>query len=64
MIKDAPWIVDAMLNGMDAAPIVKCPCCGKEAETFYTDDSGIDIFGCENCIKVRDTADYPAYYAN
>lgn len=55
---NAPYIEYAERYGVDTAPEIKCPCCGKVAESFYTDPQGIDILGCENCVVIRDAIDF------
>lgn len=34
----------------------KCPVCGEECETYYTDYYGT-VVGCENCIDTKDAED-------
>ena len=59
MIPDAPWIRDAELNGYPAGEDVEllCPCCGKEAESYYL-DSDDNIIGCEECIRCVDACEW------
>lgn len=56
-LPDAPWIRDAMINGVPEPDPVHCPICGEECDTIYFDRNG-EIFGCEECIKTRDAYDW------
>lgn len=55
-IPDAPWIRDAELNGYPPyePEDVRCPICGKECDTIYTDKYG-EAFGCEYCVTEKDS---------
>lgn len=57
-LPDAPWIVDAERNGYPHAEPVKCPVCGKECETIYTDRFMDDVVGCDMCIARKDAHDW------
>lgn len=52
-LPDAPWIRDAEQNGVNEAPEVFCPCCGKVCEAICVDINGVAC-GCNNCIRTKD----------
>lgn len=56
-IPDAPWIRDTELNGMDEAPVIRCPCCGEEAESFVVDENH-EVIGCSCCTNIMDPWDW------
>jgi len=56
-LPDAPWIVDAELNGYPATDSVHCPFCGEECETIYLDKDG-DAFGCDCCVTRQESYDW------
>ena len=56
-IMDDPRIRDAEMYGLPEASEVRCPICGKEADSFYLDSEG-DIFACDRCLKSVDAFDY------
>ena len=61
MIPDAPWIRDAEINGYQVGDDVElyCPCCGKEAVSYYL-DSDDNILGCDECIRWVDAYEWYA----
>ena len=60
-VPDAPWIRDAEINGMPEGDTVYCPVCGAEdPEDFYTDVTGVDVIGCDCCMKRHDAHEW--YY--
>lgn len=53
-LPDAPWIREAETNGLlPFEPEPFCPCCGREAETYYLDKYG-GIIGCDRCVMAVD----------
>jgi len=56
-IPDAPWIREAELYGVPDRDPVRCPICGAEADTIYTDKNG-DALGCEWCVSCEDAFDW------
>ena len=51
-LPDAPWIREAELYGDPERETIYCPVCGAEdPEEFYTDSFGIEVIGCECCMK-------------
>lgn len=60
-IPDAPWIRDAEQNGIPEAPGVYCPICyAKNPDYFYTDKTGVDVIGCDECVKTVDPWEWTA----
>ena len=57
-LPDAPWIVDAELNGLPEVPVVKCPVCGAECEEIYFYRGSRDALGCDRCIDSMDSYDW------
>ena len=39
-------------------PVIRCPVCGKEAESFYIDQRNDEILGCEHCVECRDAYEW------
>ena len=58
-IPDAPWIRDAELNGVgpDDKPVI-CPVCGAECEEIYESREYGEVFGCDQCILIRDAYEW------
>ena len=56
-IPDASYIREAEMYGMPPYETVKCPRCGEECETIYTDINS-EVCGCENCLTEYDAWDY------
>jgi len=58
-IPDAPWIRDAETNGYPAGDDAEliCPCCGKEAESYYLDNED-NIIGCDECVRCVDAFEW------
>ena len=56
-LPDAPWIRDAEINGVPDSPEIRCPYCGKEAESFFKDKKTGEIIGCNECIEMVDAYD-------
>ena len=57
MIPDADYIRNAERNGMPHRNAVRCPVCGVECDTIYTDINK-EPFGCESCVKERDAYEW------
>ena len=57
MIPDAPWIRDAIQNGMPSREPPICPVCNEETDLFYIVKGTNEIIGCENCIVSIDAWD-------
>ena len=58
-LPDAPWIRDAMINGMDDGPDVTpvCPVCGaEEPDDFYVMDG--EVIGCSECVSCKDAYEW------
>ena len=58
-IPDAPWIRDAELNGVgpDDKPVIS-PVCGAECEKIYESREYGEVFGCDQCILIRDAYEW------
>ena len=57
-IPDAPWIRDAMVNGMpDYGDVPECPICHRRCKTIYMDGND-DPIGCDECITSVDVYDW------
>jgi len=56
-IPDDPRVRDAMINGVPEGTVIRCPCCGEEAESFFKDKKTGEILGCDECIETVDAFD-------
>lgn len=58
-IPDAPWIREAETYGVPPydEPDTRCPVCGQDCETIYTDQAG-NALGCDMCILRCDAAEW------
>lgn len=62
-IPDAPWIRQAELNGVDEGPVIRCPCCWEEAESFVIDEDHT-VLGCDRCTRRIDPWDWFERYGD
>ena len=60
-IKDAPYIRDAELFGMDDGPEIewKCPVCGADCpERFFVNIKTDEVIGCDECMGEVDAYEW------